>query len=209
MLKQTRRTVLAVGLMVPLLLGVSACSEPAPSSTASSTPTSSVVAGVEGEDSPAAAAMYETYLNKLYSIQAADVQTVVAPLIEDGELSSEDTTVLVSDLKTAYPELFGAFYTEDLTDDETAMLFYSLTSIAQTLNDEKVTATITVPSSAILVKDNTATVDAKQVVAQSEGNILTLGDNPVEVNLIKKNNQWFIAPPADILSTDAPTEEKE
>jgi hypothetical protein len=209
--QQTRKTILAIGVMIPLLLGFSACSESVkPDASPSSTPTSSAVAGVEDKvDSPIAAKMYENYLNKLYSVQATDIQAIVAPLVADGELSSEDTTILVEELKTTYPELFGAFYTEDLTDDETAMLFYSLTSIAKTLNDENITANITVPSSAIIINGTAATVDAKQVVAESEGNILAIGDEPTDVNLTKKNDTWFIVPPADIVSADATTEEKE
>lgn len=169
-----------------------------PKSTSSSKPSvepsDEPIKDAEPQTAAAAATAYESFLNSLAVTPVEDIQTTIAPFVEDEDVSLEEKEQIVKALAEKYPTSFGRiFYEED--DYETAsMIFLNYIMYVNSLKDEGIELVYSVPTEVVKLDGTTAEIDnSKLVVVHSSVDPGEVNEEPAIMIYVK--GKWKFLDP--------------
>ena len=204
-----------IGLLLTsgvLAVTLTSCSTPettpAPS-TSSSQSSNEPLVTADPADAQAVATRYQDFLNAIYNANAADIIAVVPKTVGDVP-TEEEKKAIVEALETNFPQYFEPFYTEGLSYDQKALVYFNVFSLIQQLNTDGFKATLEVPVDAITVTGNTAIADTRKVIVNGSDGTVTADESSKSTAFIKaKNGVWYLTPPEESIQEPQPDETKQ
>lgn len=200
--------ILALTLTTGLLLAgctSTTVNDPAPTTTKSSAaPTQS--AAENKADEATVASQYQEFLKDLYSIKAADFQKIIDdhPNVGDSSTDKEKQQVIDSFIALA-PTAFKQVDATGLTINQKGQVYGQLAYVGVQASSSNGKIEVTIPATAVTVKNNKASIDISKTVVTVDGKKADLAEGADDVHYVKKNGKWLFTVPTTDSSTATPT----